>query len=93
MIVNKAYQETNNDECVADVHTLILYNDDFNSFDFVIDNLVKICKHEVEQATQCALLVHYTGKTDIKHGDLPELYACKNALTEKGLSVEIQVCN
>ncbi|MFN4929813.1 MAG: ATP-dependent Clp protease adaptor ClpS, partial [Bacteroidota bacterium] len=48
--------------------TLILYNDDVNTFDYVIDSLVEVCDHDVVQAEQCAYLVHYTGKCEVKNG-------------------------
>ncbi|MDR0941391.1 MAG: ATP-dependent Clp protease adaptor ClpS [Bacteroidales bacterium] len=82
--------DTNVADCITGTHTLVLHNDDFNTFEFVIKNLVKICKHQVEQATQCAFLVHYTGKTDIMHGEFSELNACKTALTDQGLSATIE---
>jgi len=88
--ITETYEDTDIADCVANTHTLLLHNDDFNSFNFVIDCLMKICKHEEEQATQCAFLVHYTGKTDIMHGELSELQSCKTALTNRGLSATIE---
>lgn len=87
---SKTYEETNVAENVANTHTLLLHNDDFNTFDFVIKNLVEICKHNVEQATQCAFLVHYTGKTDIMHGEILELQFYKTALENQGLTVSVK---
>lgn len=68
---------------------LILYNDDVHTFDYVIDSLVEICKHEVQQAEQCAYIVHYKGKCDVKKGSYTILSPMKNQLTDKGLSVTI----
>ena len=45
--------------------SLILYNDEVNTFDFVIDSLMKVCKHEPEQAEQCTFIVHFKGKCDV----------------------------
>ena len=87
---SKTYEETNVAENVVNTPTLLLHNDDFNTFDFVIKNLVGICKHNVEQATQCAFLVHYTGKTDIMHGEISELQFYKTALENQGLTVSLK---
>jgi ATP-dependent Clp protease adaptor protein ClpS len=68
---------------------LVLYNDDVNSFDHVINMLVKYCKHELLQAEQCAHIVHYSGKCEIKNGTFEELEPICTALLESGLSAEI----
>ena len=49
---------------------LVLYNDDFNTFDFVIECLIDICGHTMDQATQCTMLVHYKGQCTVKTGSL-----------------------
>jgi ATP-dependent Clp protease adaptor protein ClpS len=69
--------------------SLILHNDDFNTFDFVISCLVKICRHDPLQAEQCALLVHYTGKAVVKTGAFDTLKPMCQALADRGLSVSI----
>lgn len=68
---------------------IILYNDDVNTFDHVIDTLIKVCKHTSEQAEQCAILVHYTGKCTVKTGSFDELKPQCTQLLEAGLSAEI----
>ena len=68
---------------------LILYNDDYNTFDHVINCLVEYCKHNFIQAEQCAYIVHYNGKCVVKGGSFKELKPIKEALQEKGLSVII----
>lgn len=68
---------------------LILWNDDVNSFDHVIQSLVEICKHSFHQAHQCALIVHNNGKCEIKKGSLDMLKPMKEALTDRKLSVDI----
>jgi ATP-dependent Clp protease adaptor protein ClpS len=65
---------------------LILYNDDVNTFDHVIDCLMRICSHQPEQAEQCALIVHLKGKCTVKKGDRGELAAMCQALCDEGLS-------
>lgn len=68
---------------------LVLFNDDVNSFDHVINMLVKYCKHEPMQAEQCAYIVHYSGKCDVKNGTFEELEPICTALLDSGLSAEI----
>ena len=74
----------------AEPYVMILYNDDVNTFNHVIDCLVDICKHDSIQAEQCAFIVHFNGKCDVKHGDFSELKPLKDALVDKGLSVNIE---
>ena len=54
-------------------NSLILHNDDVNTFEFVIESLIDVCKHTSEQAEQCTYLIHYKGKCDVKKGDLSHL--------------------
>ncbi|MDP2089063.1 MAG: ATP-dependent Clp protease adaptor ClpS [Flavobacteriaceae bacterium] len=70
-------------------HELVLFNDDVNTFDFVIDSLISICEHTDEQAHQCALIVHYKGKCTVKTGELSDLKPRCSKLLELGLSAEI----
>ena len=69
---------------------LVLYNDDINSFDYVIDTLIEICGHDSMQAEQCALITHLKGKCDIKKGTYFTLKPTKDLLITKGLSVVIE---
>jgi ATP-dependent Clp protease adaptor protein ClpS len=66
--------------------TLILYNDDVNTFDHVIKSLVEICGHDSVQAEQCALIVHFKGSCDIKIGSTEVLAAMSRSLNAKGLN-------
>jgi ATP-dependent Clp protease adaptor protein ClpS len=68
---------------------IVLYNDDVNTFDHVIDTLILVCDHSVEQAEQCAILVHYKGKCTVKTGSLKELVPKCSLLLEAGLSAEV----
>jgi len=70
-------------------HEIILYNDDFNTFQHVIETLVKVCKHTYQQAEQCAYIVHFSGKCIVKTGSLEELVPICSSLLEAGLSAEI----
>lgn len=71
-------------------HQLILYDDDYHTFDFVIDSLVKVCKHDLVQAEQCTYIVHYKGKCSVKKGDREILRSMRTALTDRGLTAEVQ---
>ncbi len=69
---------------------LILFNDDINTFDFVIETLIKVCGHDPHQAENCTLIAHFKGKCAIKFGDLEDLKPCYNTMILKQLIVEIQ---
>lgn len=68
---------------------LILFNDDFHTFDFVIESLVKVCKHSSEQAEQSAYLVHFNGKCSVKNGPEKKLRPMKEALVDRNLRVKL----
>lgn len=68
---------------------IIVYNDDVNTFDHVIETLIRICSHTSEQAEQCSLIIHYKGKCTVKTGVLDELKPQCTGLLEAGLSAEI----
>ena len=70
-------------------HEIILYNDDVNTFDHVINTLVAYCDHTYEQAEQCAYIVHYSGKCVVKTGSYEELEPICLKLLESQLSAEI----
>ena len=71
------------------VKSLFLINDDFNSFDYVVDCLTAICDHETIQAEQCALLTHYKGSCEIAIGENTDLEPLREDLALYGLNVEI----
>ena len=68
---------------------LILHNDDFNTFDYVIESLQNVCGHSKEQAEQCAFIAHFKGSCDIKRGTLKELTQICEILTNRFLIVTI----
>lgn len=70
-------------------HEIVMYNDDVNTFDHVIETLMRVCKHTAEQAEQCSLIIHYKGKCTVKTGPLDELIPQCTQLLEAGLSAEI----
>lgn len=77
-------------ETLVGQRDLIVFNDDVNTFDHVIDSLVKVCKHETEQATQCTYIIHYKGKCQVKRGDYETLEPMCTALLDRGITAEIQ---
>jgi ATP-dependent Clp protease adaptor protein ClpS len=90
---NTNIQEQNevaNLEVLIDENGLVLYNDDINTFDHVINSLVKICKHEPLQAEQCAWIVHLNGKCKVKNGNYEELEPLCVALLDRGISASIE---
>jgi ATP-dependent Clp protease adaptor protein ClpS len=77
-------------EETVDKKDLIVFNDDVNSFDHVINSLIKVCKHKPIQAEQCTFIVHYKGKCQVKRGDYEMLEPMCVALHDRGISAEIQ---
>lgn len=78
------------DEVVeTDVHNLVVFNDDINTFDHVIDTLIDVCHHTPEQAEQCTLLIHYKGKCSVKNGSWDELVPMRNEICRRGISAEV----
>ncbi|MCK7591375.1 ATP-dependent Clp protease adaptor ClpS [Subsaxibacter sp. CAU 1640] len=71
------------------LNEIVLYNDDVNTFDHVIDTLIYACDHTPEQAEQCSILVHYKGKCTVKTGEYDDLKPRCTMLLEAGLSAEI----
>lgn len=89
-----SYQEDELVEVLEDITSidlkqLIVYNDDFNTFEHVISTLIKICKHTTEQAEQCTWLVHHTGKCSVKRGTYTTLKPMQEGISDKGISAEI----
>lgn len=70
-------------------HQIIVYNDDVNTFDWVIESLIDVCEHTPEQAEQCSLLIHYKGKCEVLTGEYEDLKPRCTELLNRGLSAEI----
>lgn len=70
-------------------HEIVLFNDDVNTFDHVIDSLIDVCDHTLEQAEQCSILVHYKGKCTVKTGEYKDLEPRCSKLLQLGLSAEL----
>jgi ATP-dependent Clp protease adaptor protein ClpS len=71
------------------LYTILVYNDDVNTFDFVIETLIDVCGHSQEQAEQCTLIIHFKGKCAVKNGDFDELAPIRNAIVKRGISAEV----
>ena len=77
------------DEVTVDEQNVVIYNDDFNTFEHVIATLIKVCKHTNEQAEQCTWLIHHKGKCAVKSGEFEKLVPIKNAICEAGIDAKI----
>ena len=75
---------------VIDKSELIVYNDDHNTFDWVIQCFMEVCNHTFVQSEQLSLIVHYKGKAVVKTGPFPELKPLKDELIDRGLSAVIE---
>ena len=76
-------------EALDKENQIVLYNDDVNTFDYVIDTLIYACEHTPEQAEQCSIIVHYKGKCTVKTGSYDDLEPRCSMLLDAGLSAEI----
>ena len=74
---------------ITDQKNLVIYNDDYNTFDHVIESLVKVCKHEAIQAEQCTWIIHHNGKCAVKNGSFEDLRPMRHALSARGLDAKI----
>lgn len=91
--MNKEQEQQQGQESLSTLEdsgcSLVLYNDDYHTFDYVIKALVDICRHTYEQAQQCTATVHFRGKCTVKHGSYEELLPMHTALLGKQLTSEI----
>jgi len=86
----KIQEELQGEIALSEKQDLVLYDDDFNTFDHVIETLIDVCNHEEEQAEQCALLTHLKGKCAVSSGLYKDLKTKYNIISERGLTVKIQ---
>jgi len=85
----KVSEELLLEEEVVKQNEIVLFNDEVNTFDHVIETLVDVCEHTAEQAEQCSLIVHYNGKCTVKTGEYKDLEPRCSRLLQAGLSAEI----
>jgi ATP-dependent Clp protease adaptor protein ClpS len=72
-------------------YSLVVWNDEVNSFDWVIQTLIEVCHHSTEQAEQCAMIIHTQGKYAVKKGSYDELKPLCDAITDRGIGATIEV--
>jgi ATP-dependent Clp protease adaptor protein ClpS len=70
---------------------IVVWNDEVNTFDWVIETLIKVCGHTEEQAEQCAMLIHTQGKYAVKNGTYDDLKPQCDAITDRGISATIEI--
>src|ERR1700750_1344560 len=75
---------------IGSSHSLIVWNDEVNTFEWVIETLISICGHSQEQAEQCAMLIHTQGKYAVKKGDYETLKPMCDAITDRGIGATIE---
>lgn len=90
MLKERTQPVENYNEQLTKELSLILYNDDHNTFDFVIDTLIEVCNHNVITAEQITMVVHYKGKCTVKNGDIEELEPLGQEMTNRGLTISIK---
>lgn len=88
-VKEKISEELLLEEEVIHQNEIVLFNDDVNTFDHVINTLIDVCDHTPEQAEQCSLIVHYNGKCTVKTGEYDDLKPRCSRLLQAGLSAEI----
>ncbi|MBX7126723.1 MAG: ATP-dependent Clp protease adaptor ClpS [Cyclobacteriaceae bacterium] len=78
-------------EAIEDItlQDLVVFNDDINTFEHVINTLIRVCRHTTEQAEQCTWIIHYKGKCAVKKGSFEELNPMKEAICEVGIDARI----
>lgn len=88
----ETWQESDTDLLTTSQHSynLIVWNDEVNTFDWVIETLVEVCKHTHEQAEQCAYIIHFQGKYAVKQGDYDTLKPMRECITERGINATIE---
>jgi ATP-dependent Clp protease adaptor protein ClpS len=81
----KTKTNSKTEEILSKPYVLVLHNDDKNNIDWIISCLMNICKHEYEQAVQCANITHFNGKCDIKYGELETISEMNKKLLNSGV--------
>lgn len=82
-------EDTDLAEIKVNEHQIVLFNDDVNTFDHVVETLIRVCGHTLEQAEQCSIIVHYKGKCTVRTGSYEELKPRCTQLLQADLSAEI----
>jgi ATP-dependent Clp protease adaptor protein ClpS len=86
----RSWEEVDLLDATQEPFSLIVWNDDVNTFDWVIETLVEVCGHSFEQAEQCALFIHHKGKYAVKNGNYDTLRPMCDAITERGIGATVE---
>jgi ATP-dependent Clp protease adaptor protein ClpS len=81
--------EVAQDTVSTQIYSLVVFNDEVNTFDWVIDTLIEVCEHSPEQAEQCTIIIHHKGKCSVKNGDWEELAQMRQEICRRGISAEV----
>mgnify|MGYP003578635888 CR=1 FL=1 len=84
-------EETDVLTSVEETCSLIVWNDEVNTFEWVIETLIEVCGHSTEQAEQCAYLVHFKGKCDVKQGEYEKLKVMCDKITDRGIGATVEI--
>lgn len=89
---NQPLKESETDvlDLLSETYSLVVWNDEVNTFEWVIETLIKVCGHSTEQAEQCAMLIHTQGKYAVKKGDYDTLKPMCDAITDRGIGATIE---
>ena len=92
ILATKTWEKEDNETVMVDSfsHCIIIWNDDVNSFEWVIETLMEVCSHTAEQAEQCAFIIHYNGKYAVKEGSFKTLQPMCVAITDRGINATIE---
>lgn len=87
----QTWEETDVLTDLEDLHSLIVWNDEVNTFEWVIETLIEVCGYTYEQAEQCSYIIHFRGKYAVKQGSYEELKPLCDAITERGINATVEV--
>ncbi|MGZ8559395.1 MAG: ATP-dependent Clp protease adaptor ClpS [Chitinophagaceae bacterium] len=90
-ILTDSQQDTDVLTAYESICSLIVWNDEVNTFEWVIETLIDVCGHSHEQAEQCSYFIHYKGKYSVKQGEYDELKPMCDAITERGIGATVEV--
>jgi ATP-dependent Clp protease adaptor protein ClpS len=85
------WQDTDTMTTTEDLCSLIVWNDEVNTFEWVIETLIDVCGHSEEQAEQCSMIIHTRGKYAVQHGSYDLLKPQCDAITDRGIGATIEV--
>lgn len=83
-------EELVEETATSESHDLVVFNDEVNTFEHVINALVDVCEHSLQQAEQCTWIIHYNGKCAVKTGQFEKLVPMRNSICKRGISAEVE---